>query len=171
MTEPPPEVSVRELAGYFLRLGTVGFGGPIALAGYMQRDLVERRRWLTSEDYKQGLALAQLSPGPLAAQLAMYLGWVRAGTLGASVEAGAFIFSAALPSWFFAAGVAGKAKCRAGTAGGLCVVANSSGLVGAATADAGDTVRADGDIAAVVRGGTEGRAAVAAAHKIGRAHV
>src|SRR5437016_10880159 len=61
----------------------------------MQRDLVERYRWLTNEDYKQGLALAQLSPGPLAAQLAMYLGWLRAGTLGASVVAAAFI----LPSF------------------------------------------------------------------------
>ena len=61
----------------------------------MQRDLVERREWLTQEDYQQGLALAQLSPGPLAAQLAMYLGWVRAGTLGASVVAAAFI----LPSF------------------------------------------------------------------------
>ena len=75
MSEPPlREGSLRKLAGYFLRLGTMGFGGPIALAGYMQRDLVERRRWVTNEDYKQGLALAQLSPGPLAAQLAMYLG-------------------------------------------------------------------------------------------------
>src|SRR5947208_15541885 len=83
------------LAGYCLRLGTFGFGGPIALAGSMQRDLVERRRWVTEQDYKQGLALAQLSPGPLAAQLAMYLGWVRAGTLGASVVAAAFI----LPSF------------------------------------------------------------------------
>ncbi len=91
----PGQGSLRALAGYFLRLGTIGFGGPIALAGYMQRDLVERRSWVTNEDYIQGLALAQLSPGPLAAQLAMYLGWVRAGTLGASVVAAAFI----LPSF------------------------------------------------------------------------
>src|SRR5207247_10858058 len=69
---------------YFLRLGTTGFGGPIALAGYMQRDLVERRRSVTKEDYMEGLALAQLAPGPLAAQLAIYLGYLRAGTLGAS---------------------------------------------------------------------------------------
>lgn len=96
MIEPPAhEASLRKLAGYFLGLGTFGFGGPIALAGYMQRDLVERRRWVTNEDYNQGLALAQLSPGPLAAQLAMYLGWVRAGTVGASVVAAAFI----LPSF------------------------------------------------------------------------
>ena len=62
---------------YFLRLGTLGFGGPIALAGYMQRDLVERRGWISKQDYVEGLALAQLAPGPLAAQLAIYLGWVR----------------------------------------------------------------------------------------------
>jgi chromate transporter len=92
---PPQGASLRMLATHFLRLGTIGFGGPIALAGYMQRDLVERRRWVTIEDYKQGLALAQLSPGPLAAQLAMYLGWVQAGTVGASVVAAAFI----LPSF------------------------------------------------------------------------
>src|ERR1051325_1654438 len=68
---------------YFLRLGTFGFGGPIALAGYMQRDLVERRRWISKRDYLQGLALAQLAPVLLAAQLAIYLGWVRAKVGGA----------------------------------------------------------------------------------------
>jgi chromate transporter len=80
---------------YFLRLGTLGFGGPIALAGYMQRDLVERRRWISKEDYLQGLALAQLAPGPLAAQLAMYLGWVKARVRGATLVSAAFI----LPSF------------------------------------------------------------------------
>ena len=80
---------------YFLRLGTFGFGGPIALAGYMQRDLVERRRWITKDDYVQGLALAQLAPGPLAAQLAMYLGWVKARARGATLVSLAFI----LPSF------------------------------------------------------------------------
>jgi chromate transporter len=80
---------------YFLRLGTFGFGGPIALAGYMQRDLVERRRWMSKEDYVQGLALAQLAPGPLAAQLAMYLGWVKARVRGATLVSAAFI----LPSF------------------------------------------------------------------------
>jgi chromate transporter len=87
--------SLAELVRYFLRLGAIGFGGPIALAGYMQRDLVERRRWLSKQDYVEGLALAQLSPGPLAAQLAMYLGWVRAGTVGAAAVGVAFI----LPSF------------------------------------------------------------------------
>jgi len=76
---------------YFLRLGTLGFGGPIALAGHMQQDLVEQRRWISAQDYKEGLALAQLAPGPLAAQLAMYLGWVRAGRLGATLVALAFV--------------------------------------------------------------------------------
>jgi chromate transporter len=84
-------VSLPKLCGYFLWLGATGFGGPIALAGYMQRDLVERRHWVTREDYLEGLALAQLAPGPLAAQLAIYLGYLRAGTLGASLVGLAFI--------------------------------------------------------------------------------
>jgi chromate transporter len=81
---------------YFLRLGTIGFGGPIALAGFMQRDLVDERKWITKQDYLDGLALAQLAPGPLAAQLAMYLGYVRAGVMGATVVSFAFV----LPSFF-----------------------------------------------------------------------
>src|SRR5882757_8599920 len=87
--------SLARLAVYFLRLGTFGFGGPIALAGYMHRDLVERRGWIAAEDFKQGLALAQLAPGPLAAQLAIYLGWVRGRLLGATLVALAFV----LPSF------------------------------------------------------------------------
>lgn len=83
--------SLVEFTLYFLRLGAVGFGGPIALAGYMQRDLVEERRWVSSGEYKEGLALAQLAPGPLAAQLAIYLGWVRGGVLGATLVAVAFV--------------------------------------------------------------------------------
>src|SRR5579859_5236481 len=88
-------VSFVRFVWYFLWLGTAGFGGPIALAGYMQRDLVEKLRWVSKQDYLEGLALAQLSPGPLAAQLAMYLGWVRAGVLGATLVGIAFI----LPSF------------------------------------------------------------------------
>jgi len=84
-------VSLPRFCAYFLWLGSTGFGGPIALAGYMQRDLVERRRWVTKEDYLEGLALAQLAPGPLAAQLAIYLGYLRAGTFGASLVGLAFI--------------------------------------------------------------------------------
>jgi chromate transporter len=73
----------------------MGFGGPIALVGYMQRDLVDDRRWVSKQEYVEGLALAQLAPGPLAAQLAIYLGWVRAGVWGATLVAAAFI----LPSF------------------------------------------------------------------------
>src|SRR5499427_9646969 len=87
--------TLRQFLLYFLRLGTFGFGGPIALAGSMERDLVESRRWVSRQDYVEGLAFSQLSPGPLAAQLAMYLGWVRAGRLGASLVGLAFI----LPSF------------------------------------------------------------------------
>ncbi len=86
-----PEYSLWRMVLYFLWLGTVGFGGPIALAAYMQHDLVEERKWLTHEEYLEGLALAQLAPGPLAAQLAMYLGFVRAGWLGATLVGFAFI--------------------------------------------------------------------------------
>jgi chromate transporter len=93
---------MRELLLYFLRLGTLGFGGPIALAGYMQRDLVEDRRWITKSDYVDGLALAQLSPGPLAAQLAMYLGWVRGGPVGAAAVGLAFV----LPSFLMVVALA-----------------------------------------------------------------
>src|SRR2546427_6474423 len=87
--------TLRELLVYFLRLGTLGFGGPIALAGHMQKDLVEERRWVSKQDYLEGLAFSQLSPGPLAAQLAMYLGWLRAGAIGATLVGIAFI----LPSF------------------------------------------------------------------------
>jgi chromate transporter len=103
VSAPDPETAEAEIARaplwdfllYFLRLGTFGFGGPIALAGYMQRDLVEKRRWISKRDYLEGLALAQLAPGPLAAQLAIYLGWLRARILGATLVAAAFI----LPSF------------------------------------------------------------------------
>ena len=84
---------------YFLRLGTTGFGGPIALAGFMQRDLVERRQWVSAEDYRDGLALAQLAPGPLAAQLAMYLGYVRGGVTGATIVSVLFILPSFLMVW------------------------------------------------------------------------
>jgi chromate transporter len=103
MSEPAhlDRSGLARLAAYFLRLGTVGFGGPIALAGYMQRDLVERRGWIAPDDFKQGLALAQLAPGPLAAQLAMYLGWVRGRIWGATLIAAAFI----LPSFLMVLGL------------------------------------------------------------------
>ncbi len=83
------------MARYFLRLGTIGFGGPVALVGYMYRDLVEARRWIGEDDYKEGLTLAQLMPGPLAAQLAMYLGYVHYRIAGATIVGAAFV----LPSF------------------------------------------------------------------------
>lgn len=87
---PAEQVGLWPLVGYFLMLGTIGFGGPVALTGYMHRDLVEQRRWISEEEYKEGLALAQLAPGPLAAQLAIYLGYARHGLLGATLVGIAF---------------------------------------------------------------------------------
>lgn len=80
-----------QLMLYFLRLGTLGFGGPVALVGFMRRDLVDERQWITDADYKEGLALAQIAPGPLAAQLAIYLGFVHHRILGATVAGLAFV--------------------------------------------------------------------------------
>lgn len=84
-----------DLVGYALKLGTIGFGGPVALVGYMHRDLVEQRKWISEAEYKEGLTLAQLMPGPLAAQLAIYLGFVHYGVLGATLVGVAFV----LPSF------------------------------------------------------------------------
>jgi len=84
----PGEAPLGAFLLYFLKLGTIGFGGPIALAEHMQRDLVDELGWIRRQDYLDGLALAQLAPGPLAAQLAIYLGYVRAGVTGATVEGG-----------------------------------------------------------------------------------
>ncbi|CAJ0715748.1 chromate transporter [Ralstonia sp. GP73] len=90
-----PTYTLRQLLLYFLRLGALGFGGPVALAGYMRRDLVDTRQWITEADYKEGLALAQLAPGPLAAQLAIYLGYVHYRIVGATLVGLAFV----LPSF------------------------------------------------------------------------
>ena len=89
------QYSLRDITIYFLKLGTWGFGGPVALVGYMQRDLVDDKGWLTEEEYKEGLALAQLAPGPLAAQLGIYIGFVHYGLLGATLTGLAFV----LPSF------------------------------------------------------------------------
>lgn len=86
-----PTYSLWEMVAYTLKLGAIGFGGPIALAEYMHRDLVERRGWLTEDDYAEGFALAQLAPGPLAAQLAIYLGYCHYGVAGASLVGVAFV--------------------------------------------------------------------------------
>ena len=101
MPKPSESGTLWEFIRYFLRLGTFGFGGPIVLAGHMQRDLVDEKKWITKDDYVEGLALAQLAPGPLAAQLAIYLGWVKAGVLGATLVGIAFI----LPSFLIVLGI------------------------------------------------------------------
>jgi chromate transporter len=79
------------LVRYFLRLGALGFGGPVALVGAMRRDLVEERGWLTDAEYREGLALAQMAPGPLAAQLAIYIGYVYGGAFGGAAIGVAFV--------------------------------------------------------------------------------
>ena len=80
-----------QLVRYMLGLGTWGFGEPVALVGFMYRDLVEKRRWISEADYKEGMALAQLMPGPLAAQLAIYLGYVHVRVIGATLAGSAFV--------------------------------------------------------------------------------
>jgi len=93
--------SLSKLIFYFLKLGALGFGGPVALVGYMYRDLVEQRKWISESDYKEGLALAQLAPGPLAAQTAIYIGYVDYHILGATLVGLAFI----LPSFLMVIGL------------------------------------------------------------------
>src|SRR5690242_7230245 len=88
---PAAPRTLRGLVGYFLRLGSSGFGGPIALVGYMRRDLVEDRQWFTEEQFQQGLAVGQMMPGPLAAQTAMWLGYLEAGARGAGAVAAVFV--------------------------------------------------------------------------------
>jgi chromate transporter len=95
LTKERPAYSLWDITKYFLKLGTWGFGGPVALVGYMHRDLVENKGWLTDEEYKEGLALAQLAPGPLAAQLGIYIGFVHYGLIGATLTGLAFV----LPSF------------------------------------------------------------------------
>ena len=94
-----PTVEAWRFYLYFLRLGTTGFGGPIALVGFMQRDLVEERGWVSRQDYLDGLALAQLAPGPLAAQLAIYLGFIRGGITGATIVGVLFVLPSFLLVW------------------------------------------------------------------------
>ena len=106
ITTSKPVYTLRQLVLYFFKLGYAGFGGPVALIGYMHKDLVEERKWITEEEYKDGLALAQLAPGPLAAQLGIYLGFVHYKVLGATLCGLAFV----LPSFFMvvAIGIAYK---------------------------------------------------------------
>ena len=93
--------SLNDLLIYFVKLGTWGFGGPVALVGYMHRDLVENKKWISEDDYKEGLALSQLAPGPLAAQLSIYLGYVHYRLPGATLAGLAFV----LPSFLMVLGI------------------------------------------------------------------
>src|SRR5882762_9213281 len=95
ITISKPTYTLQQIVLYFLKLGYSGFGGPVALVGYMHRDLVEQKKWITEEEYKDGLALAQLAPGPLAAQLGIYLGFVHYRLRGATLAGIAFV----LPSF------------------------------------------------------------------------
>jgi chromate transporter len=104
MTTPDiqsPRYLLRDLIIYFLKLGTWGFGGPVALVGYMHRDLVVEKKWITDDDYKEGLALSQLAPGPLAAQLAIYIGYIHYRILGATLAGVAFV----IPSFIMVIGI------------------------------------------------------------------
>jgi chromate transporter len=105
MPSSPPAMTTRaslaDLVGYFLYLGALGFGGPVALAGFMHRDLVEKRRWIDEEEYALALALAQIMPGPLAAQLAIALGYFQRGILGATAVGLAFV----VPSFLMVVGI------------------------------------------------------------------
>src|ERR1044071_6287198 len=93
--ELKPSYTLSNLINYFFKLGYSGFGGPVALVGYMHLDLVEERKWISEEDYKEGLTLAQLAPGPLHAQLGIYLGFVHYRYIGATLAGLAFV----LPSF------------------------------------------------------------------------
>src|SRR5713101_5128903 len=100
--EPTPRPQLKSFLGYFVGLGTWGFGGPIATVGYMQRDLVEGRKWLDRQEFLDGVALGQTMPGPLAAQVSMWVGYLVSGAGGALAVATAFI----VPSFLFVLGVA-----------------------------------------------------------------
>src|SRR3712207_2226716 len=101
LREARPTTRLWPITGYFLKLGTIGFGGPAALLGYMHRDLVERRGWIDEHTYQLAMALAQIMPGPLAAQCAIAIGYFHAGTLGATLVGLAFV----LPSFVMVVGL------------------------------------------------------------------
>src|SRR5688572_29015641 len=94
-TTAAPAATLAALVRYFLYLGALGFGGPAALVGFIYRDLVERRQWISENEYRLGVALAQIMPGPLAAQLAIAIGYFQHGVLGATAVGLAFV----LPSF------------------------------------------------------------------------
>src|SRR6476660_7857786 len=93
MTEPAavPHSRIAETVLYFLRLGLLGFGGPVALVGQMERELVGERGWMTKEQMREAIAICQSLPGPLAIQVGVYVSYLRAGFWGAWAGGWAFI--------------------------------------------------------------------------------
>ncbi len=90
--DAPPRVRIRDLVRYYLHLGALGFGGPVALCGQMERELVQERKWLTKEEMREGIAVCQSLPGPLAIQVGIYVSYIRGGFWGAWAGGWAFIF-------------------------------------------------------------------------------
>src|SRR2546425_4332685 len=89
--QPTLSVPIRELVRYYLRLGLLGFGGPVALVGQMEREMVGERRWLTKEEMREGIAVCQSLPGPLAIQVGIWISYIRGGFWGAWAGGGALI--------------------------------------------------------------------------------
>src|SRR6266566_3553176 len=87
----PDRIPIRDLVRYFLRLGLVGFGGPVALVGQMERELVGDKKWLTKEEMREGIAVCQSLPGPLAIQVGIFIAYLRGGFWGAWAGGWAFI--------------------------------------------------------------------------------
>src|SRR5882762_7890052 len=103
----PPEtttrrIPIRDLVRYFLRLGLLGFGGPVALVGQMERELVGEKKWLTKEEMREGIAVCQSLPGPLAIQVGIWISYIRGGFWGAWAGGWAFI----LPNFVIVASLA-----------------------------------------------------------------
>jgi len=88
----PGRVPIRDLVLYYLRLGALGFGGPVALVGQMEKELVQERKWVTKEEMREGIAICQSMPGPLAIQVGIYISYLRGGFWGAWAGGWAFIF-------------------------------------------------------------------------------
>src|SRR5260370_27061212 len=86
-----PRVRIRDLVLYYLRLGTLGFGGPVALCGQMERELVQDRKWVTKDEMREGIAVCQSLPGPLAIQVGIFISYLRGGFWGAWAGGWAFI--------------------------------------------------------------------------------
>src|SRR2546426_12324073 len=92
----PVRVRIRDLVLYYLRLGSLGFGGPVALVGQMEKELVQERKWVTKEEMREGVAVCQSMPGPLAIQVGIYISYLRGGFWGAWAGGWAFL----LPDFF-----------------------------------------------------------------------